>query len=191
MAEVHHERAYFTGRVQGVGFRYAALQVAREFEVSGFVSNLPDGRVVLEAEGVPDQVDAFYSRSPGAGWTALREEGGPGGERSLAAVLRLHDKVTTADPAPPPSPWRIWISASRPRTLPAAVAPVLVGSALAGHDHRFDPAAACLCLLFALLVQIGTNFANDYYDFIHGADARTRASARCAPWPRASFGPRS
>jgi acylphosphatase len=59
MSEVHHETVFFTGRVQGVGFRYAALQVAREFEVSGFVSNLPDGRVVLEAEGTPQEVDAF------------------------------------------------------------------------------------------------------------------------------------
>jgi acylphosphatase len=61
MPEVHHEKAFFTGRVQGVGFRYAALQVAREFEVSGFVANLPDGRVVLEAEGAPDEVKAFIS----------------------------------------------------------------------------------------------------------------------------------
>lgn len=61
MAEVHHETTYFTGRVQGVGFRYAALQVAREFEVSGFVSNLPDGRVVLEAEGSPEELEAFIA----------------------------------------------------------------------------------------------------------------------------------
>jgi acylphosphatase len=59
MPDVHHETAYFTGRVQGVGFRYAALQVAREFEVSGFVANLPDGRVVLEAEGTRADVEAF------------------------------------------------------------------------------------------------------------------------------------
>lgn len=61
MPEVHHETAYFTGRVQGVGFRYTALQVAREFEVAGFVTNLPDGRVHLEAEGSPEQVDAFIA----------------------------------------------------------------------------------------------------------------------------------
>jgi acylphosphatase len=61
MPEVHHETAFFTGRVQGVGFRYAALQVAREFEVSGFVSNLPDGRVHLEAEGTPEEVEAFIT----------------------------------------------------------------------------------------------------------------------------------
>jgi acylphosphatase len=59
MPDVHHETAYFTGRVQGVGFRYAALQAAREFEVSGFVSNLPDGRVQLEAEGRREEVEAF------------------------------------------------------------------------------------------------------------------------------------
>jgi acylphosphatase len=59
MPEVHHETAFFTGRVQGVGFRYAALQVAREFDVSGFVMNLPDGRVHLEAEGTPEEVEAF------------------------------------------------------------------------------------------------------------------------------------
>jgi acylphosphatase len=61
MSEVHHEVAFFTGRVQGVGFRYAALQVAKEFEVTGFVSNLPDGRVHLEVEGDPGVVDAFIA----------------------------------------------------------------------------------------------------------------------------------
>jgi acylphosphatase len=61
MPEIHHETAYFTGRVQGVGFRYAALQAAREFEVAGFVTNLSDGRVHLEAEGARDQVDAFIA----------------------------------------------------------------------------------------------------------------------------------
>jgi 1,4-dihydroxy-2-naphthoate octaprenyltransferase len=76
--------------------------------------------------------------------------------------------------------WRIWASASRPRTLPAAVAPVVVGSAMAGHDHAFDVAAAGLCLVFALLVQVGTNFANDYYDFVHGADTAARVGPRRA-----------
>jgi 1,4-dihydroxy-2-naphthoate octaprenyltransferase len=69
-----------------------------------------------------------------------------------------------------PSSWSIWFSAARPRTLPAAVAPVLVGSALAAHDGGFHASAAFLCLAFALLIQIGTNFANDYYDFVKGAD---------------------
>jgi 1,4-dihydroxy-2-naphthoate polyprenyltransferase len=75
---------------------------------------------------------------------------------------------------------QIWISAARPRTLPAAIAPVLVGSALAWRDQRFDPLAAAICLAFALLIQIGTNFANDYYDFVHGADSAARVGPRRA-----------
>jgi 1,4-dihydroxy-2-naphthoate octaprenyltransferase len=74
----------------------------------------------------------------------------------------------------------IWLGAMRPRTLPAAIAPVLVGSALAWHDGKFVPVAATLCLGFALLVQIGTNFANDYYDFVRGADTAARVGPRRA-----------
>jgi 1,4-dihydroxy-2-naphthoate octaprenyltransferase len=74
----------------------------------------------------------------------------------------------------------IWIGAARPRTLPAAFAPVLVGTALAWHDGTFKAAPAALCLGFSLLVQIGTNFANDYYDFVRGADTATRVGPRRA-----------
>lgn len=70
--------------------------------------------------------------------------------------------------------WRIWLSAARPRTLPAAVAPVLVGTAIAWHRGGFAPLPALECLAFALLVQIGTNFANDYYDHKKGADTPER-----------------
>ncbi len=59
MPDVHHESVFFTGHVQGVGFRYAVLQVAKEFEVAGFESNLADGRVQLEAEGTPAEIGAF------------------------------------------------------------------------------------------------------------------------------------
>ena len=59
VSDVFHCTCYFSGRVQGVGFRYHTLQVAREFEVSGFVRNLPDGRVQLEAEGAQAEVKAF------------------------------------------------------------------------------------------------------------------------------------
>ncbi len=59
MTEVQHETVYFTGHVQGVGFRYTTLQVAKEFEVTGFVRNLPDGRVHLEAEGTKVEIEAF------------------------------------------------------------------------------------------------------------------------------------
>ena len=76
--------------------------------------------------------------------------------------------------------WQIWLAAMRPRTLPAAVAPVIVGSALAWRAGAFDARAAVLCLAFALLVQIGANFANDYYDFARGADTGGRIGPRRA-----------
>lgn len=52
-------RVHYEGRVQGVGFRFTVKNLAREFEVSGTVANLPDGRVELLASGDPDEVDAF------------------------------------------------------------------------------------------------------------------------------------
>jgi 1,4-dihydroxy-2-naphthoate octaprenyltransferase len=61
--------------------------------------------------------------------------------------------------------------AARPRTLSAAISPVLVGTAIAHRMGAFRPAAAALALLASLFIQIGTNFANDYSDFRHGADA--------------------
>lgn len=73
---------------------------------------------------------------------------------------------------------KLWWEALRVRTLPAAIAPVLVGTALAWHHGTFVPAAAALCLAFALLVQIGTNFANDYFDFKRGADGPDRVGPR-------------
>lgn len=61
MADTLHEVVTFTGRVQGVGFRYAALQLAREFEVAGFVRNLTDGSVRLEVEGTRAEIDGLVS----------------------------------------------------------------------------------------------------------------------------------
>ena len=63
-----------------------------------------------------------------------------------------------------------WILAARPRTLPAAIAPVIVGSALAYKAGSFQPLAALAALLGAICIQIATNFANDVYDFKKGAD---------------------
>lgn len=60
-SEVFHARVYFSGHVQGVGFRYQTMQVAREFDVSGYVRNLPDGRVQLEAEGDEREVRRFVA----------------------------------------------------------------------------------------------------------------------------------
>jgi 1,4-dihydroxy-2-naphthoate polyprenyltransferase len=71
-------------------------------------------------------------------------------------------------------PWRAWIIASRPRTLPAAVAPVIVGTAVAVHDAAFQPLAALAALFAALMIQIGSNFANDLGDFHRGTDRAGR-----------------
>lgn len=61
MSQVQHETVYFNGHVQGVGFRYTTMQVAREFEVSGYVKNLLDGRVLVEIEGQTREVKDFIN----------------------------------------------------------------------------------------------------------------------------------
>jgi len=68
----------------------------------------------------------------------------------------------------------IWWQAARPKTLVAGVVPVAVGSALALRDGAFLPIAAGMALLGALLIQIGTNLTNDYFDFVRGADTADR-----------------
>ncbi len=55
------KQVYYSGRVQGVGFRYTAQHVAQEYDVAGFVRNLPDGRVEVKVEGSPEQVEGFLS----------------------------------------------------------------------------------------------------------------------------------
>ena len=69
---------------------------------------------------------------------------------------------------------RSWVIASRPRTLPAAVVPVLVGSAAAASDNKFILLYASIALICSLLIQIGTNFTNDLYDYLKGADNEKR-----------------
>ncbi len=53
---------HFRGRVQGVGFRYTAARIAEQFEVTGYVENLPDGRVLLVAEGQASEIDRFIDQ---------------------------------------------------------------------------------------------------------------------------------
>ncbi len=66
--------------------------------------------------------------------------------------------------------WKVWLWAARPKTLPAALSPVLVGTALAYADGTFRLGPAVAALLGALLLQIGVNFANDYFDWAKGVD---------------------
>jgi 1,4-dihydroxy-2-naphthoate octaprenyltransferase len=63
-----------------------------------------------------------------------------------------------------------WVEGARPRTLPAAVAPVVLGSGAAAAVDRFSPGLALLALLLALALQIGVNYANDYSDGVRGTD---------------------
>ncbi|HEV2096513.1 MAG TPA: acylphosphatase [Chthoniobacterales bacterium] len=74
----------YEGHVQGVGFRYTVKQIAKGFDVTGWVRNLPDGRVELRATGAEDEVRAFLSAI---------------GESELRA--HIHNQIETAFSAPP------------------------------------------------------------------------------------------
>src|SRR5262245_41159570 len=76
--------------------------------------------------------------------------------------------------APPISPFHPSLLAARPQTLPAAIGPVLVGAALAYADGVFAWMPVLATLICALLLQIGSNFANDYFDHQRGADSDDR-----------------
>ncbi len=73
-----------------------------------------------------------------------------------------------------PSALRIWVMAARLRTLPAAIAPVLVGTALAATVDTFKVLTFLAALLGALFIQVGTNLSNDYSDARRGADTEDR-----------------
>jgi 1,4-dihydroxy-2-naphthoate polyprenyltransferase len=107
-------------------------------------------------------------------WSGVRStfrssRGGPSeaGDRPGAWLVA---ESTTARP----SGLRIWLIAARPRTLPAAIAPVLVGTSLAGFQHVFEPLRFVAALLGAVFIQVGTNLSNDYSDARRGADTEDR-----------------
>lgn len=79
----------------------------------------------------------------------------------------------TRNPKPETS-FRVWLLAARPKTLWAAVAPVVIGTAMAWRDGVLHAPAALAALTGALLIQIGTNYWNDYADFQKGADTAER-----------------
>ncbi|MGD1007677.1 MAG: 1,4-dihydroxy-2-naphthoate polyprenyltransferase [Ignavibacteriaceae bacterium] len=70
--------------------------------------------------------------------------------------------------------FKSWIIAGRPKTLLAAIVPVVVGSALAINKGKFVLLFSVIALLCSLLIQVGTNFTNDLYDFLKGADSEDR-----------------
>jgi 1,4-dihydroxy-2-naphthoate octaprenyltransferase len=79
---------------------------------------------------------------------------------------------------PPTTRAGAWLLATRPRTLVAGAVPVLVGTALAAHTGQARAMPALAALLGAVLIQIGTNLVNDYYDFKKGADAERVGETR-------------
>jgi 1,4-dihydroxy-2-naphthoate octaprenyltransferase len=83
-------------------------------------------------------------------------------------------EMTATAPATAPSGVRIWLMAARVRTLPASLAPVLVGTSLAGYDRVFHPLRLLAALIGAIFIQVGTNLSNDYSDARRGADAEDR-----------------
>ncbi|GAA4265552.1 1,4-dihydroxy-2-naphthoate polyprenyltransferase [Frondihabitans peucedani] len=95
---------------------------------------------------------------------STKKSGRPGGRPGRAPVR----KASAAD----------WISGARPRTLTLAVAPVALGSAAAAEQNSFDWPLAVLCLVVALFLQIGVNYANDYSDGIRGTDKYRLGPAR-------------
>ncbi len=72
------------------------------------------------------------------------------------------------------SKFSIWFQTARPKTLWAAVSPVIIGAAMAHAAGAFHPPSVVAALLGAILIQIGTNFANDYYDGLKGTDTPDR-----------------
>ena len=83
----------------------------------------------------------------------------------------MADEPSAVQPLPR---WQVWVMGARPRTLPAAISPVIVGIALAMADGRFSFWPALAALADALLIQIGTNLANDYFDHLRGIDTPDR-----------------
>jgi 1,4-dihydroxy-2-naphthoate octaprenyltransferase len=92
-------------------------------------------------------------------------------------MAALRERAGDREPEPTvarPSGVRIWLMAARVRTLPASVAPVLVGTALAGFLGVFHPLRFAAALVGAVFIQVGTNLSNDYSDARRGTDAEDR-----------------
>jgi len=118
----------------------------------------------MAVEASPDQAGGYVDGRPATG-----------------QGIAMNDRTTTAAGAPArPSPWAVWASAARLRTIPASIAPVLLGVVLAYADGLGHAPAAVAALLGAMLIQIGTNYANDYFDWVKGADTADRLGPRRA-----------
>ena len=84
--------------------------------------------------------------------------------------MTAHASSSIAEPAVHPRGWQLWLAGARPKTLPAAVVPVAVGTAVAEVGHAAIWWRAALALVVSLALQVGVNYANDYSDGIRGTD---------------------
>ena len=132
-----------------------------------FLAEAPEGEL-QRGRGRPRRDPAAGPRRQPA---LLRERGGAGGPGRLPgeAPAGLREVPEAAL-----SHLRLWLLAARPRTLPAAIAPVLVGTALAGSEDTFRALPFVAALLGSVFIQIGTNLSNDYSDARRGADTEDR-----------------
>jgi len=87
----------------------------------------------------------------------------------MKSMAKNRSRNDTANPA-----LSIWFQAARPKTLAAGIAPVVVGTAMAAADARFHALSAFCAFAGAILIQIGANFANDYFDAVKGCDTEER-----------------
>ena len=83
--------------------------------------------------------------------------------------IRLEQR-TTADAKKRFPSWRVWVKTSRPFSLTASVSPVLVGTAVAAYEGTFYVVPFLLALFASLFLQIGTNYFNEYFDYLYGLD---------------------
>src|SRR5438067_13278177 len=93
----------------------------------------------------------------------------------MSKSARRTSRASRAVPEAAPGPARVWWLASRPATLAASVAPVLVGTAVAFHDGRARLGPGLLALVVGIAIQLGVNYANDYSDHVRGAETPRRA----------------
>ena len=82
---------------------------------------------------------------------------------------------------------KAWLLAIRPKTLSAAVIPVVVACAMAYADGGFKLFPAVVCMIFAALMQIASNLINDIYDFMHGSDREDRLGPQTCHGARLDF----
>ena len=142
--------------------RTAARESTTRFGGPGRPGGLDDQRRRVVG-GVPRRASSVEDLAGGA------VHGSSG--RHGAAASRVRITLSPADESPTVATPAQWLAGARPRTLPAAVSPVLAGTGVAAYDDDAVWWKALLALVVALALQVGVNYANDYSDGIRGTDA--------------------